>query len=118
MVKRKARNQIGQESNWRFDSQPLKVRNRPDFLTCRWHATYHSKDLDKGYNFSLDFISIGGLQKKVMGPQSCESPKLENFGTPTWESSGTKSHLDVAPVERHKVYYKGKVVASPKSELW
>ncbi len=40
-----------------------------------------------------------------MGPQSCGSPKLKNFGTPTW-NPGTKSHLDVAPVERHKVYYK------------
>ncbi len=28
---------------------------------------------------------------------------------------GTKSHLDVILVERHRVYYKGKVVASPKS---
>jgi hypothetical protein len=25
----------GRESNWHFDSQPLKVRNRPDFLACR-----------------------------------------------------------------------------------
>ncbi len=68
---------------------------------------------------------------KVMGPQSCGNP-------------GTKCHLDVAPVERHIVYYKGeggavlgqnaiwmwppwkdteyilrgKVVASPKSGPW
>ncbi len=51
-----------------------------------------------------------------MGPQSCGSPKLENFETPTWES-WDKSHLDVAPMERCKIYYKGKVVASPKSRL-
>jgi hypothetical protein len=31
----------GRESNWQFDSRPLKVENRPDFLVCRWHATYH-----------------------------------------------------------------------------
>jgi hypothetical protein len=31
------------------------------------------------------------------------------FGSPK-----TKCHLDVGLVERHKVYYKGKVVASPK----
>ncbi len=37
-----------------------------------------------------------------MDSQSCGSPKLENFGTPR-----TKSHLDVAPMERHIVYYKG-----------
>jgi hypothetical protein len=26
--------------------------------------------------------------------------------------------LDVGIMERHRVYYKGKVVASPKSKLW
>jgi len=30
----------GLELNWQFDSWPLKVKNRPDFLVCRWHATY------------------------------------------------------------------------------
>jgi hypothetical protein len=30
----------GQKSNWQFDSRPLKVRNWPDFLVCRWRATY------------------------------------------------------------------------------
>jgi len=29
----------GPESNRQFDSRPLKVRNRPDFLVCRWRAT-------------------------------------------------------------------------------
>ncbi len=31
-----------------FDYQPLKVRNRPDFLAYRWCATYRWKALDKG----------------------------------------------------------------------
>jgi hypothetical protein len=31
----------GRESNWQFDSRPLKVKNRPDFLVCRQRATYH-----------------------------------------------------------------------------
>ncbi len=30
----------GRKSNWQFDSRPLKVKNRPDFLTCRWCAKY------------------------------------------------------------------------------
>jgi hypothetical protein len=29
-----------------------------------------------------------------------------------------KCHLDVGPVASHKVYYKGKVVASSKSGSW
>jgi len=31
----------GRESNWQFDSRPLKVGNRPDSLVRRWRATYH-----------------------------------------------------------------------------
>jgi hypothetical protein len=31
----------GHESNWQFDSRPLKVRNRPDYGACRWSATHH-----------------------------------------------------------------------------
>jgi hypothetical protein len=31
----------GRESNWQFDSQPLKVDNRSDFLVCRWRVKYH-----------------------------------------------------------------------------
>jgi hypothetical protein len=43
---------------------------------------------------------------KVMGLQSCESPSWHDFGTPTRESQ-EKTHLDVGPVERCRVYYKG-----------
>jgi hypothetical protein len=38
----------GQESNWQFDSWPLKIKNRPDFLVCRWRATNHWKALKEG----------------------------------------------------------------------
>ncbi len=31
----------GRESNWQIDSRPLKVKNHPNFLPCRWRATYH-----------------------------------------------------------------------------
>jgi hypothetical protein len=53
-------------------SQPFKVGNRPDFLACRWLATYPWKVLDEGYNFVLNLTSIGGLHiklwaSKVMG---------------------------------------------------
>jgi hypothetical protein len=55
----------GQESNWQFDSQPLKVRNWPDFLAFRWRVTHRWKAFDEGYNFSLDFIPIRGLHTKL-----------------------------------------------------
>jgi len=43
---------------------------------------------------------------KIMGLQSRGSPNLGDFGTRTRES-WTKSHLDVGPVERCRVYCKG-----------
>jgi hypothetical protein len=55
----------GRESNWQFDSQPLKVRNRPDPGACRWCATHRWKALNESYKFALDFISIGGLSNKL-----------------------------------------------------
>jgi hypothetical protein len=48
----------GRESNWQFDSWPLKVGNRP-FSDIRFEsATWRWKDLDKGYNFNLDLVAI------------------------------------------------------------
>ncbi len=55
----------GQESNWQFDSRPLKVGNRPNPGACRWSATHCWKALDKSYKFDLDLIPIGGLGKEL-----------------------------------------------------
>jgi len=41
-----------------------------------------------------------------MGLQSFGSPNFGDFGLPLG-SLGTKCHLDVGLVERHKIYYKG-----------
>ncbi len=95
-----------QESNWQFDSRPRKVENRLVFLACKWHATYHWKVVDEGYNFASNLISNQRFARKVMGLQSCENPNLAISGLPLG-SSGTNCHLDVGPVERHRVYYKG-----------
>jgi len=48
----------GWESNWQFDSQPLKVRKRPFPDVALGSATWRWKDLDKGYNFGLDLVAI------------------------------------------------------------
>jgi hypothetical protein len=55
----------GRESNWQFDSRPWKVGNRPDSFVCRWRVACRWKAFDKGYNFGLDLIPIGGLHKKL-----------------------------------------------------
>ncbi len=96
----------GQESNWQFDSWPPKVGNRLDFFTCKWRVTYRWKSLDEGYNFVLDLISIRGLHAKLWGSKVTGVPTLAISGLPLG-NLGTKSHLDVGLVERHRVYYKG-----------
>jgi hypothetical protein len=96
----------GRESNWQFDSWPLKVGNWPNFLVCRWRATYHWKSFDEGYNFTLDLVSIGGLHTKLWGSKVTGVLTLAILGL-SLMNPRTKSHLDVGLVERHKVYYKG-----------
>jgi len=64
----------------------------------RWIATYRWKALDKGYNFALDLISIRSMHAKLWVPKVAGVP----LGNP-----GTKCHLDVGLMERHKVYYMG-----------
>jgi hypothetical protein len=96
----------GRESNWQFDFWPLKVRNHLDFLMCRWRATYRWKALDEGYNFSLDLISIIGLHAKLWARKVTGDPVVRISGL-SLGSLGTKCHLDVGLMKRHKVYYKG-----------
>jgi hypothetical protein len=76
------------ESNWQFDSRPLKVGNRP-VLDIRFEsATWRWKDLDEGYNFGLDLVAIRLYSRelwpfKVLGVppgQFRESQENVSFG--------------------------------------
>ncbi len=69
-------------------------------MTRRWKA------LDEGYNFSLDLISIQGLNAKLWGPKVARVPTLAISGLPL-RSPKTKSHLDVGPMGSHRIYHKG-----------
>jgi hypothetical protein len=96
----------GRESNWQFDSRPLKVRNWPDSGVCRWSVTHHWKALEKSYKFSLDLIPIEGLNWELW------APKVPWVQTGTVSglllgSSGTKSHSDVGVVGKRREYYMG-----------
>ncbi len=95
-----------QKSNRQFDSRPLKVKNRLNFLVWRWRATYRWKDLDKGYNFSLYFISIRGLHANLWAPKVVGVLVVRISRFPLG-SPGTKCHSDVGPMAGHKVYFKG-----------
>jgi hypothetical protein len=66
--------------------------------------------VDKGYNFVLNLVSIEGLHTKLWGPKVARVPTLASG------SLGTKCHLDVGLVERHKVYYKGEGGGFP--QVW
>jgi len=94
------------ESNYQFDSRPLKVGNRPNPNACRWSATHRWKTLEESYKFALDLILIRGLSKEL---RSLKVPKVQTeivsrllLGSP-----GTKSHSDVGAAERHRIYYMG-----------
>jgi hypothetical protein len=92
------------ESNWQFDSWPLKVGNRLDFLACRQRATYYQKALDKSYNFTSNFIAIRGLHAKLCDPKVARVPTVGIWMWPSWR--GAENTI------------RGKVVASPKSRPW
>jgi hypothetical protein len=80
----------GRESNWQFDSRPLKVGNRC-LSDIRFESVTRSwKALNEGYNFALDRVAIGLcsreiLASKVPGLQP-RTPTRDDFGTPTRES--------------------------------
>ncbi len=89
-----------------FDFQPLKVKNRLDFFVCKWLATYRWKALDERYNFALNLILIEGLHAKLWVPKVAEVPIVKISRLPLG-SPGTKCHLGVGLMARHKIYYKG-----------
>jgi hypothetical protein len=79
----------GRESNWQFDSRPLKVGNRPIFYIRFESTTRRWKELDEGYNFGLDLVAIRLCSRELWAPKV---PGLhpgqfrDSFGTPTWVS--------------------------------
>jgi hypothetical protein len=100
------RQKKGRESNWQFDSRPLKVWNRPVTDIRFESATRRWKDLDEGYNFGSDLVAIGHGRRELWAPKV---PGLQ-LGSP-----GKKSHLDVALAESCREYYKGEGGGFPPS---
>ncbi len=103
----------GQESNWQFDSQPLKVENRPDLGACKWNTTHCWKDLEESYEFSLDLIPIRGLSKKLWS-WKVTRVQIKTISGLLLGSLGTKNHSDVGATKRHKVYYMGEGGGFPR----
>jgi hypothetical protein len=103
----------GRESNWQFDSRPLKVGNRLDPDVCRRSATWRWKALKESYKISLDLIPIRSLNKKLW------MPKVPGVQTGTilrllLGSPGKKCHSDVASARSCREYYKGEGGGFPR----
>ncbi len=76
----------GRESNWQFDSRPLKVGNRPVPDVRSESATWRWKALFEGYNFGWHLVPIGGWGEELWSPKV---PGLQSgtvSGLPLWES--------------------------------
>jgi len=74
----------GQKSKCQFDSRPLKIRNRPDLLMCRWCATYHWKALNENYNFASHLTLIESIHKKLWASKVLGVPILGILGPQNW----------------------------------
>jgi hypothetical protein len=103
----------GRESNWQFDSRPLKVKNRPDLGVCKWSATYRCKALKESYKFASDLIPIGGLSKELW---IRKVPRVQ-AGTISGLLLGspeTKNHSNIGAAKRHREYYMGEGGGFPR----
>jgi hypothetical protein len=103
----------GRESNWQFESWPLKVGNRPDPGVCRWSVTHCWKALKESYKFASDLIPIGDLSKKLW---SCKvlGVQTKTFSRLLLGNPGTKNHSDVDATERRIEYYMGEGDGFPR----
>jgi len=67
----------GRESNWQFDSRPLKVGNWPLPDLRIKSATRRWKDLNEGYNFDSDLVAIRLCSRELWAPKIlvCQSAR-------------------------------------------
>jgi hypothetical protein len=86
----------GRESNWQFDSRPLKVGSWPLPDLRIESAIRPWKDLNASYKFGSDLVAIRRHSRELWGPKV---PGLrprqfrDNFGTPTWESRESREKV-------------------------
>jgi hypothetical protein len=95
----------GRESNWQFDSWPLKVGNRP-FSDLRIESAIRRwKDLDEGYNFGSDLVTIKLCSWELWAPKVLGL----QLGSP-----GKKCHSGASAAEWHREYYMGEGGGFPR----
>jgi len=114
MAKRKAESQIGSLT-------PDHYKSRIDLISLCVGGVRHTIGKLSMKVTSYKFASKHSSFQSKVCTQSYGAPKLQE--SQLWEfsglpfgSSGTKCHLDVGLVERHKVYYKGEGGGFP--QVW
>jgi hypothetical protein len=121
---------MGSHDPFKHLQHKLWPKERPGVKLAIWFPTTESQESTRfpcvqvACNTSLE-NSRRGLQlwftpypdrrstPKVIVLQSCRTPILGNFGTPTWES-WDKSHSDATPTEWCRVYYMGEGGGFPR----
>jgi hypothetical protein len=107
----------GRESNWQFDSRPLKVRNRPDPGVCRWSVIHIGK-----FSRRATTLLQTSSQSKV-GTRSYECPKSRESKPGQFQDSTlgvprkSAIWMQVRRWDAENTIW-GKVVASPKFRPW
>ncbi len=96
----------GRESNWQFDSWPLKVGNRPFPDVISRSATWSWKALDESYNIGSNLVPIWAWGEKLWTPK-VSGVQIGTVSGLHFGSPGKKSHLDVAFARSCREYYKG-----------
>jgi len=80
----------GRESNWQFDSWPLKVDNWPDPSACKVECETPLESFWGKLQVCFKLHPNRRFEQRVMTSQSLESPNWDSFETLTWESHDKK----------------------------
>jgi hypothetical protein len=107
----------GPESNWQFDSRPLKVGNQLDSGACRWSAT-HCWKLSRRVTTLVKTLSRSKFgARSYARPKSRES-KLGQFWDSTLGVLGKRTiWMQVQQRAAENIIWR-KVVASPEFGPW
>jgi hypothetical protein len=103
----------GRESNWQFDSRPLKVGNRPLLDVALGRATRHWKVFDESYNFGSRLVPIR-VWGEELWPSKVPGLQLGTVSGLYFESPNKMCHSDVASATSRREYYKGEGGGFPR----
>jgi hypothetical protein len=88
----------GQESNYQFDSRPLKVKNRPDLFAC-----ISLKNFRRVLHLFFQTSSLSEVCKKSYGPWKSRESQFQKIWDSQLGSPGTKWHLCASFMAKHKI---------------